>query len=47
MYANLEFIGFTTRLGERVVKILKHIFPPREPVTSKAKIGNRVVTFKR
>ena len=39
--------GFTTRLGERVVKILKHIFPPREPVTSKAKLGNRVVTFKR
>ncbi|RYP56132.1 hypothetical protein DL769_009972 [Monosporascus sp. CRB-8-3] len=40
-------LGFTTRLGERVVKILKHIFPPREPVTSKAKLGNRVVTFKR
>ncbi|RYO94051.1 hypothetical protein DL766_004106 [Monosporascus sp. MC13-8B] len=46
-YPHLIFDGFTTRLGERVVKILKHIFPPREPVTSKAKLGNRVVTFKR
>ncbi|RYP06956.1 hypothetical protein DL764_002843 [Monosporascus ibericus] len=45
-YPHLIFDGFTTRLGERVVKILKHIFPPREPVTSKAKLGNRVVTFK-
>ncbi|RYP30449.1 hypothetical protein DL767_006260 [Monosporascus sp. MG133] len=46
-YPHLIFDGFTTRLGERVVKILKHIFPPREPVTSKARLGNRVVTFKR
>lgn len=45
-YPHLIFDGFTTRLGERVVKILKHIFPPREPVASKAKLGNRVVTFK-
>ncbi|EMR65678.1 putative u3 small nucleolar ribonucleoprotein imp4 protein [Eutypa lata UCREL1] len=45
-YPHLIFDGFTTRLGERIVKILKHIFPPREPVTSKAKVGNRIVTFK-
>ncbi|KEY73726.1 hypothetical protein S7711_06302 [Stachybotrys chartarum IBT 7711] len=45
-YPHLIFDGFTSRLGERVVKILKHIFPPREPITSKHKVGNRVVTFK-
>jgi U3 small nucleolar ribonucleoprotein protein IMP4 len=45
-YPHLIFDGFTTRLGERVAKILKHIFPPREPITSKNKVGNRVVTFK-
>ncbi|EHK26320.1 hypothetical protein THAR02_07075 [Trichoderma harzianum] len=45
-YPHLIFDGFTTRLGERVVKVLKHLFPPREPITSKTKIGNRVVTFK-
>lgn len=45
-YPHLIFDGFTTQLGERVVKILKHIFPPREPITSKNKVGNRVVTFK-
>jgi len=28
-----------------VVRILKHIFPPREPITSKNKVGNRVVSF--
>jgi U3 small nucleolar ribonucleoprotein protein IMP4 len=42
-YPHLIFEGFTTPLGERVVKILKHLFPPRE---LNAKIGNRVVTFK-
>jgi U3 small nucleolar ribonucleoprotein protein IMP4 len=42
-YPHLIFEGFTTPLGERVVKILKHLFPPRE---SNAKIGSRVVTFK-
>jgi len=45
-YPHLIFDGFTTRLGRRVVKILKHIFPPREPVTDRSKLGNRVVTFK-
>jgi U3 small nucleolar ribonucleoprotein protein IMP4 len=45
-YPHLIFDGFSTRLGERVVKILKHIFPPREAITSKNKVGSRVVTFK-
>ncbi|KAF4419706.1 U3 small nucleolar ribonucleoprotein IMP4 [Colletotrichum fructicola] len=36
---------FKSRLGQRIVKILKHLFPPREPITNKTKIGNRVVTF--
>jgi len=44
-YPHLIFDGFTTRLGQRVVRILKHIFPPREPITSKNKVGNRVVSF--
>jgi U3 small nucleolar ribonucleoprotein protein IMP4 len=42
-YPHLIFEGFTTPLGERVVKILKHLFPPRE---LNAKTGSRVVTFK-
>lgn len=41
-YPHLIFDGFTTKLGQRVVQILKHLFPPREP----GKTGNRVVTFK-
>ena len=48
-YPHLIFDGFTTPLGRRVVKILKHLFPPRDVVTHKtpaAKIGNRVITFK-
>ncbi|KAI1402914.1 Brix-domain-containing protein [Hypoxylon fuscum] len=45
-YPHLIFDGFTSRLGARVVKILKHIFPPREPLTSQSKLGSRVVTFK-
>ncbi|RDA91566.1 hypothetical protein CP533_5960 [Ophiocordyceps camponoti-saundersi (nom. inval.)] len=45
-YPHLIFDGFTTNLGRRMVKILKHIFPPREQITSKNKVGNRVVTFK-
>ncbi|KAI0394638.1 anticodon-binding protein [Xylariaceae sp. FL0594] len=44
-YPHLIFEGFTTPLGKRIVKILKHIFPPREPPTSKS-LGSRVVTFK-
>ncbi|KAK3115312.1 snoRNA-binding rRNA-processing protein imp4 [Teratosphaeriaceae sp. CCFEE 6253] len=42
-YPHLIFEGFTTRLGTRVVKILQHLFPPRE---GGAKLGSRVVTFK-
>lgn len=42
-YPHLIFEGFATKLGERVVQILKHLFPPREPT---AKLGSRVVTFK-
>ncbi|KAI0134496.1 anticodon-binding protein [Xylariales sp. AK1849] len=45
-YPHLIFDGFTSRLGQRIVQILKHIFPPREPLTSKTKLGSRVVTFK-
>lgn len=46
-YPHLIFDGFSdSRLGQRVVKILKHIFPPREPVTSSTKLGARVVSFK-
>lgn len=42
-YPHLIFEGFTTKLGKRVVEILKHLFPPREAV--KAREGSRVVTF--
>ncbi|KAF1815663.1 Brix-domain-containing protein [Eremomyces bilateralis CBS 781.70] len=42
-YPHLIFEGFTTRLGQRIVQILKHLFPPREGAS---KVGNRVVTFK-
>ncbi|KAI1000707.1 U3 small nucleolar ribonucleoprotein [Podosphaera aphanis] len=45
-YPHLIFEGFTSKLGLRIVKILKHIFPPREAVTNKTKLGSRVVTFK-
>lgn len=45
-YPHLIFEGFTTTLGKRVVQILKHLFPPREPATSNQKVGNRIVTFK-
>lgn len=44
-YPNLIFEGFTTPLGQRVVKVLKHLFPPKPTVTTKAKSG-RIVTFK-
>ncbi|CAI6243816.1 unnamed protein product [Periconia digitata] len=43
-YPHLIFDGFTTKRGERVVQILKHLFPPRD--TSNPKSGSRVVTFK-
>jgi U3 small nucleolar ribonucleoprotein protein IMP4 len=45
-FPHLIFDGFTTQLGQRVVKVLKHVFPPREAITSKHKVGNRIVTFK-
>lgn len=45
-YPHLIFEGFTSKLGLRIVKILKHIFPPREELTNKTKLGSRVVTFK-
>ncbi|MCJ1381831.1 snoRNA-binding rRNA-processing protein imp4 [Xylographa soralifera] len=47
-YPHLVFEGFRTPLGQRVVQILKHLFPPRETVTAATpgqKLGNRVVTF--
>ncbi|KAE8355049.1 anticodon-binding protein [Aspergillus coremiiformis] len=40
-YPHLIFEGFKSKLGLRVVQILKHLFPPREA----GKIGNRVVSF--
>ena len=45
-YPHLIFDGFSSRLGERVVKIIKHLFPPREAITAQNKVGNRVITFK-
>ncbi|KAF2136345.1 uncharacterized protein K452DRAFT_362600 [Aplosporella prunicola CBS 121167] len=45
-YPHLIFEGFSSPLGKRVVKILKHLFPPRASaaITSKD-VGSRVVTF--
>jgi U3 small nucleolar ribonucleoprotein protein IMP4 len=40
-YPHLIFEGFKTKLGLRVVQVLKHMFPPRET----GKVGNRVVSF--
>ncbi|RKF59151.1 U3 small nucleolar ribonucleoprotein IMP4 [Golovinomyces cichoracearum] len=45
-YPHLIFDGFSSKLGLRIVNILKHIFPPREAITSKTKMGSRVITFK-
>ncbi|TDZ26647.1 U3 small nucleolar ribonucleoprotein IMP4 [Colletotrichum orbiculare MAFF 240422] len=44
-YPHLIFENFNTPLGRRIKKALQHIFPPREPITSKNKIGNRIITF--
>ncbi|KAI3542492.1 brix domain-containing protein [Colletotrichum abscissum] len=44
-FPRLIFEGFKSRLGQRIVKILKHLFPPLDPPTTKAKVGSRVVTF--
>lgn len=41
-YPHLIFEGFSTKLGQRCVQVLKHLFPPRE---ANAKVGNRVVTY--
>ncbi|KAK4138836.1 Brix-domain-containing protein [Trichocladium antarcticum] len=43
-YPHLIFENFKTPLGNRIVKILKHLFPPRDPTASKT-AGNRVLTF--
>ena len=43
-YPHIIFDGFTTPLGARVVKILKHMFPPRD-TSAKKNEGNRVITF--
>ncbi|KAI0910029.1 anticodon-binding protein [Ustulina deusta] len=43
-YPHLIFEGFSTPLGLRIVKILKHIFPPRETATGQ--LGSRIITFK-
>ncbi len=45
-YPHLIFEGFSSRLGQRVCKALKHLFPPRDPITNKSKMSNRVVVFK-
>ncbi|KAI1429161.1 anticodon-binding protein [Xylaria sp. FL1777] len=42
-YPHLIFEGFSTPLGKRIVKVLQHIFPPRETAS---KLGSRVITFK-
>lgn len=42
-YPHLVFEGFTTKLGKRVVQILKHLFPPRD---GPHRVGNRIVTFR-
>ncbi|EON64001.1 hypothetical protein W97_03231 [Coniosporium apollinis CBS 100218] len=41
-YPHLIFENFNSRLGKRVVQILKHLWPPRE---GPQKVGSRVVTF--
>lgn len=40
VYPHLIFENFTTKLGERVVKVLKHLFPP-----GAKKDSSRVITF--
>ncbi|ORX97050.1 anticodon-binding protein [Clohesyomyces aquaticus] len=42
-YPHLIFEGFSSKLGKRVVQILKHLWPPRE---GGKEVGSRVVTFK-
>ena len=46
-YPHLIFEGFETALGQRVARILKHLWPPREDVSGgQGKVGSRVVTFR-
>ncbi|KAI9889341.1 MAG: snoRNA-binding rRNA-processing protein imp4 [Vezdaea aestivalis] len=45
-YPHLIFEGFTTDLGKRIVRMLQHIFPPREAGRKGEREGNRVVTFR-
>ena len=42
-YPHLVFENFTTKLGGRVVQVLKHLFPPRSPAVKDE--GNRVISF--
>ncbi|KAJ9141612.1 Brix-domain-containing protein [Coniochaeta hoffmannii] len=44
-YPHLIFEGFNTKLGKRIQRVIQHLFPPRDPITSKTKVGNRVITF--
>ncbi|KAB5554533.1 anticodon-binding protein [Coniochaeta sp. 2T2.1] len=44
-YPHLIFEGFNTNLGKRIQRVIQHLFPPRDPITSKTKVGNRVITF--
>jgi U3 small nucleolar ribonucleoprotein protein IMP4 len=41
-YPHLIFEGFESRLGKRIERVLKHMFPPREAITNKTKLGSRV-----
>ncbi|KAK0720737.1 anticodon-binding protein [Lasiosphaeris hirsuta] len=43
-YPHLIFENFTTPLGKRLEKILKHLWPPRD-TTALKNVGNRVITF--
>jgi U3 small nucleolar ribonucleoprotein protein IMP4 len=43
-YPHLIFENFQSPLGRRIVKVLKHLFPPRDATASKT-AGNRVITF--
>lgn len=42
-YPHLVFENFTTKIGTRLVQILKHLFPPRS--ASNKDEGNRVISF--
>ncbi|KAK8044687.1 Brix-domain-containing protein [Apiospora rasikravindrae] len=44
-YPHILFEGFSTRLGRRVCRVLRNLFPPRDPLAGQNKLGSRVVTF--